>query len=35
VEKSRQTYNNYDLYITIAIHLESFIFAPLQISWIA
>ncbi len=35
MEKSRQTYNNYDLYITIAIRLGSFILAPMQISWIA
>jgi hypothetical protein len=35
MEKSRQTYSNYDLYITIAIHLGSFILAPMQISWIA
>ncbi len=35
MEKSRQTYSNYDLYITIAIHLGSFISGPMQISWIA
>ncbi len=35
MEKSRQTYNNYDLYSTIAIHLESFISTPMQLAWIA
>jgi len=34
MEKSRETYSNYDLYITIVIHLGSFILAPMQISWI-